>query len=315
MLLKYSASRDIDIPLVGISVANSPLIIGKVAFHPITQIDREGEWWEKIQYNYSGQPEDDVISFGRINSPGDWEIGLDYADRIIQQTLLVIRAIVFPLDEIDPSQFGVINEFSLWTNRPIRLGKPDETVRIDGSSNVITRLGRPIKPYNLETDLLNSIGDNTLKIIDNLLVTEGVTNRSKMENKLLHGLRWIGEATKPDALPAKYLKLATALEFLIGGDTSDEFLATRGITATLAERAAFLLGEHGDHRREIDRDIKSYYGKRSKIVHGSGDTVLQEDFAKFGSLVRRVAFAICNKVSEFKTIDDLQRWVNSMKYS
>jgi hypothetical protein len=160
---------------------------------------------------------------------------------------------------------------------------------------VITRLGRPIKPYNLETDLLNSIGDNTLKIIDNLLVTEGVTNRSKMENKLLHGLRWIGEATKPDALPAKYLKLATALEFLIGGDTSDEFLATRGITATLSERAAFLLGENGDH--------------------GRGDTVLQEDFAKFGSLVRRVAFAICNKVSEFKTIDDLQRWVNSMKYS
>ena len=282
---------------------------------PITQIDREGEWWEKIQYNYSGQPEDDVISFGRINSPGDWEIGLDYADRIIQQTLLVIRAIVFPLDEIDPSQFGVINEFSLWTNRPIRLGKPEETVRIDGTSKVITRVGRPIKTYDIHIDLLNNVDEGTLKILDNLLMTEDDITLSKMEYKLLHGFRWIGEATKPDALPAKYLKLATALEFLIGGDTSDEFLATRGITATLAERAAFLLSDFGDRRLEIDREIRSFYGKRSKVVHGDKDTILHEDFAKFGSLVRQIAFAICTKVSEFKTIDDFQRWVNIMKYS
>ena len=159
------------------------------------------------------------------------------------------------------------------------------------------------------------IDGSVITILDKLLSKDGDTTITEMQRKFLSGLRWIGEGTKPDTLAARYLKISTALEYLIGGESSIEYLTTRGITATLAERAAFLIGKDKDQRISIDRAVKKYYGLRSKIVHGNRDAVDQSDFLEFGLLVRQIALTLCQKVSSFSGVDDLQKWVIEQRYA
>ena len=314
-LLNYSSLREIDIPIVSLQVDGLPVKIGKVTFHPISDTDRGSEWWEKIKLNYSGNSDFEIVSYGRITSPGDWEIALDYAEESIQDALLIIRGIGFHFVSQEINQFGVINEFPVWPNQPYRLNRPKESERLEHSSNVITRLGPPIRVYRLYADILNLIDGSVITILDKLLSKDGDTTITEMQRKFLSGLRWIGEGTKPDTLAARYLKISTALEYLIGGESSIEYLTTRGITATLAERAAFLIGKDKDQRISIDRAVKKYYGLRSKIVHGNRDAVDQSDFLEFGLLVRQIALTLCQKVSSFSGVDDLQKWVIEQRYA
>ncbi len=314
-LINYSSSRDIDIPIVCLDVDGSPFTIGKVTFHSVNEEDLIGDWWEKVRLNYSGNSDTEILSYGRIQCPGDWEIALDYAQDAIRESLLVLRGIGFPFIIEEVNQFGFINEFPVWPNIPLRLHKPKETVRIEGASDVVTRLGPPIMIWRLYSDILKDVEDNEIININQLLSADSESNLTNMQSKYLSGLHWLGEATKPDTLSSRYLKLSTALEHLIGGESSQEYLSTRGITATLAERAAFILGQDKGNRLSIDRDVKKYYRLRSKIVHGQNAVISGNEFIEFGCMVRQIALTLCQRINEFKDIDDLQKWIIRMRYS
>ena len=105
---------------------------------------------------------------------------------------------------------------------------------------------------------------------------------------------------------------------MIGGEPNDEELKVRGITAMLAERAAFIAGKDLDDRLAIDKDIRKYYKMRGSIVHGGEGDVSLDDIDGFGKLVRRIAIALLEKPDELGTeisdVDKLQAWVNKQKY-
>ena len=135
-----------------------------------------------------------------------------------------------------------------------------------------------------------------------------------MKKKFISGLRWTGEATKPDILSARFTKLAVALESFIGGDSNVAYLSTRGITATLAERAAFLIGGSIEEKLAIHKKVAALYGKRSKIVHGSSDDLEFKDLKEFSEIIRLVIFSYFNKLDDFNSIDDFQRWILNQRY-
>lgn len=140
-----------------------------------------------------------------------------------------------------------------------------------------------------------------------------------MEKKLFDSTHWLAEATKPDTNNAKFAKISFALETLLGGEPKDEDLKVRGITAMLAERAAFIAGKDVDERLLIDKYIRIYYGKRSNIVHGGEEEVSMEDIDGFGELVRRVVLAILYKLDELRdeisNVDKLEIWVKKQRYT
>jgi hypothetical protein len=315
ILINYSSEREIDIPLVNLSVDGEPVKFGKVWFHPITEADHEGEWWEKIKLNYSGNPDVEVGTYARVLSPGDREIAMEYAKDAVEEVLLIIRGVGFPFSTDDLNQFGIINEFPVAANQPYRLNKPTESIPIERTSRVITHLGPGIQVYRLNADLLNNVDENVIIILNELLRQENDKPISRMQTKFLSGLRWLGEATKPDELPARYLKISTGLEFLIGGESSKEFQTKPSITAALAERAALLVGGSDNNQAFIENEVKKYYQLRSKIVHGHGDAIKQNDFVEFGSLVRQIALAMSLMVSNFSEINDLQKWVLQQRYA
>lgn len=315
-LLHYASIRDIDIPLVFLEVDSSPFKIGLVEFHSITEEDRKSEWWEKVKINYPGNNNLDVLSYGRILAPGDREMAIDHAERTLRMTLQFLRGIGFPIIAKHINHFGILNENIVWENFPLWLHKPNESVPIERSSQVVTRIGPLTRPYKLVTELLKFIDHDTLSFLGQLLAKEEDNLAlNEMERKLLSGIRWLGEATKPDSLSARFLKVATALECLIGGEPSEENLTTRGITAMLAERAAFVVGDDKDSRMDIDREVRKYYQMRSGIVHGGDKEVSGDNFEKFGALVRRIALSLVIHLPENRKIDDLQKWVIKQRYT
>lgn len=315
-LLFYNAQREIDIPIVNLEVGESPRKFGLVTFFNIEESDKNGEWWDVIKATAGGHASN-VYSFARISCPGDTEKSLEYAFKVISKTLTILRAIGFPI-ELDPNlQFGLINEYSLFQVRPYRLGLPDETFKLNYRPKIIRRIGPGVAPCHLQTDILSSIESTNISALQSIMESDLITPSSETKRKYFFGLHWLGESTKPDSPEARFAKLAFALEAFIGGDAEDKkgILSTRGLTATLAERAAFLAERDPTERNDLHKQVYNFYRIRSGIVHGGNKKTGSDDFVAFTSLVRKISWALLRHIDEFQNIDDLQNWVLEQRYS
>lgn len=180
----------------------------------------------------------------------------------------------------------------------------------------ITIVGPGIYNNRLKEDILTKLTEKQLELIEKLIKN---SNRSNMEKKLFDSIHWLAEATKTDTNNVKFAKISFALETLIGGEPKDEDLKVRGITAMLAERAAFIAGTNIKDRQDIDKKVRRYYAKRSSIVHGSEGEVSLQDIDKFGNLVRRLALALLEKLDslgdKIDNVEKLENWVKIQRYT
>jgi hypothetical protein len=314
-LLDYKASRDVDIPIISLKVGKNPIVIGPVTFYPITADDKQGDWWIRAGSSLGDSVDSILLSYARVNVPGDVYKSINNALYIVNEVLLLLRGIGFPIRAQEMHQFGIVNEYPVWKNVSYRLGRPKETTRIDSHPNFVTQIGPANFPYSLREDILTENNQNRLEPLLSLVTRSGFSPKGEMNTKILSGFRWLGEATKPDVLSARFAKLAFSLETFIGGESKDESLTTRGITATLAERAAFLLGNDLNSRKKVDEDIRRFYSKRSGINHGKIIKVEDNDFEEFGQLVREIGWSLIEKKDQITSIDQLQEWIINQRYS
>jgi len=256
-----------------------------------------------------------LLSYARIEVQGDLHKSIKNATALANEALLLLRGVGFPFITQDTHQFGILNEYPLWKNVPYRLGIPMETTRIGARSNLVTEIGPFRFPYRLHEDILSKISQRRLDSFLSLLTNDGFSPQSEMHAKVLSGFRWLGEATRPDALAARFAKLAFSLEAFVGCEARNEYLTTKGITAMLAERAAFLVGNDLETRSKVDRDVRKFYNKRSAIAHGRTSTVEARDFDGFGQLVREIGWSLIEKIDQFSSVDDLQKWVVVQRYT
>lgn len=313
-LAMYEAMREVDVPLVNIRVGSEPRSFGLATFYAIQTSDRNDSWWDRI-VSYAGtSAETDVVAFARVECPGDLQTAVDYAGWAVDQTLLMIRAIGLQVVSSPQLQFGVLNDYPVWQSRPYRPHQPEENIKFEYASSMVEVLGPPIAPYDIDGDILGSIDESAVYQLQALMDSDLRQPSSEMKSKFFTGLRWLGEATKPDTAAAKFTKLSFALEALVGGDTGEPYLTSRGITAALAERGSFIAGATPSDRFEIHRSITGHYSKRSDIVHGRLDEVQDVDLASFSSLIRAIAWSLLALIDEFNNVDDLQKWVLDHRY-
>ena len=311
-LLNYHPNREIDIPIINLEVGPEPIKFGLVTFHNMTDEDKNDIWLARIA---DKKIVDGIgaISYARIVALGDLEKSKEDADKIVNDVLTYLRAISFPISS--ETQIGVINDFPTSQIRPYRSGPAPKNPRLEADISYSWRLGSGHVTYNLWKDILSVVDSSILKKLQDLTENDYRKPRTNMKRKFLLGLRWLGEATKPDAPEAKFAKLAFALEALIGGEAKEDNLSTRGLTATLAERGAFIAGEDEGQRKEIHDAIYIYYGYRSGIVHGGGKQISDDQLASFASLIRRIAWSLLDKIDTFTDVDSLQRWVLNQRYT
>ena len=307
-LTKFEAWQNVDVPIANLRIKGEQFKLANVTFMTITEQELE-VWKRDIPIKWDSQtPDGQVIA--RVNAPGDRSNAISYARTQVNLVLDAFRAFCFPF--ISTAFSGQSTSWQLEVvGDVIPLGSTP--LRIDGK--FLAQVGSGPTHLELEKNILSKLEQPQWELINKLILK---TNRSNMERKLIDGIHWLSESTKPDTNNSKFAKISFALETLISGESQDEELKVRGITAMLAERAAFIAGKDLNDRLSIDKDIRTHYGKRSNIFHGSSEVVSLDDIDEFGKLIRRLALALLGKLDELggtlSNVNKLERWVKEQKY-
>lgn len=309
-LLEYEAYREIDIPVIYLDPGEKPLKFGLVAFHRLRDEDKQERWWESIKGLVGNNVDFEVVSYARLTSLGDHQKSLDNADKIVNEMLTFLRAVGYPITTNPQLQFGVVNDYAHSKVRPYRIGNPTENYKLEGTINLSWKTGPGIAPYNIRKDFLSKISPSTMEALQELIENDYLHSTSAIKAKFILGLHWLGEATKPDVLDARFVKLSFSLEGFIGGGISD----SRETKKSLAKRAAIIAGKDSKEQKQIYDFVQNCYKKRSNIVHGKKEEISQTDFMKFGELIRSVAWALLGKIDEFEGIDDLEEWCTEQQF-
>ena len=127
-------------------------------------------------------------------------------------------------------------------------------------------------------------------------------------------LQWLGAATEPDTMAMKIVKVATALETLVGDPSQDPRRTSGSITATLAERAAFLVGSDAKQRHDVHRRVADLYDLRSRALHRSA-SVNEGQLASSGNLVWSAIAGMVDLLPNLLQLDDLRTWTLTQRYA
>jgi hypothetical protein len=304
-LLRYDNYRFIDVPLEYLSVGSIPFQLGDVIFFSVSEKDKEDKWWEKVKGN--GGDEWRVQSYARVKSYGDYvKAGQDALSKTAE-ALLLLRAIGFPFFPKSQHQFGILNEYPLGaipyrSNKPIKYQHKERPARL---STVLVQWPR-IHVNMLWDDLLQKVDEKTLSCLQHLVEKDFISPSSEMKKKFFLGLHWLGEATKPDEPSARFIKLFISLENFIG----EGYKETGEQKIILGKRCASVVNATPTERNKIYNAVLRYYVKRSEIVHGKNVNA-EDELQGFGKLVRKIAWALLEKLDDFQTIEDLHNWVIS----
>lgn len=145
-----------------------------------------------------------------------------------------------------------------------------------------------------------------------------------MENQTVNAIRFIGKANGSYSSIDKYVQYVFALEALLARTPQKEII-TPSLTHHLAEYAAFIVGENAnlnvitkkDLRQKIFQDVKKVYANRSKIVHGSDISEKTTDVSEARELIYKVIISTMRnkEIMKFTSINELQQWIDNLKFS
>lgn len=265
----------------------------------INEDDLKDEWWKKI--TGSGGTQESVQAYARVEVNGDLENSLNNGRRVVEDMLIFLRAVSFPITTKATHQFGLLNEFPSLLVLPFKIGKPKENYKLEYSVQYSTSSGPGTFPYELERDFLNQLDKKSLEKLNNIIEENYFNPSTDLKRKFFLGLSWLGEATKPDTTVSRFVKISFALEALIGGGIENP----RETRKTLATRCAALLAKDMKENGRIQNAIHQYYKIRSEIVHGDEREISEDDLSNFGILVRKTAWSLLEIIERYETIDDL----------
>lgn len=89
-------------------------------------------------------------------------------------------------------------------------------------------------------------------------------------------IEWAYEASTTDNDTIAFLQVCIGLEAILGDETASE-----SISATLADRCAYLLGNDIQGRRTIRENFRELYKRRSKLAHGRAIRLEPEEWKYF----------------------------------
>lgn len=295
-----------DIPLAYLVSGDQPTIIGLMTINNMTEDDWQQKWGENILA--AGGKKDRVGAYARVVASGDVENSRKYANNVVTDMLIFLRAIGFPITIKSQNQFGLLNEYAE-SLIPYRIGPPTENYRVEFPVHLSSTVST-LHTYEVRKDILNQISLQTLERLQRLIDEDYLKPSTELKRKFFLALRWLGEATNPDTIEARFLKLNLSLEALIGGGITD----SRKTKKTLALRCAVITGKNLKEQHSIYNAILKYYDKRSRIVHGENEPIIEKDFSAFGRIVRKTAWSVLEAVDKFEKISDLNSWVNNQPF-
>ena len=306
--------RRVFLPVWGLVIKVSSFVVGDVEFIPRTK-DAEIDEELKKRESATNEPELSKVNTVAVTEStgggGDPYIILQNAEAKVNQALNILRAFVYrTVPDTSQKQIGIMGSFYTLSKLyfvefgDIGTGKSLKRpwgYELSGIRDVV------ITEY-VTKEILGRSG------FDKLNAFLASTQTSKFQESLLRGAQWLGEATKPDTLESKFIKVAFAVDAMVGDEPSDR-IPDKGIKARIAERSAFLLASKRERREQVYNEMSSFIDKRNKLAHGSKLAVSQWETDRFGAYGRTILERFLLSDPGFKSSEELAAWVlyNSFK--
>lgn len=302
-LVEFKACHDVYIPITNLWHRGQPLTFFGITFIEFTR-DLSDKWKKELKSLWHEEANTSVHVLAKINVTGDEKRAYIQAITKVREALDVFRAFCFPFGKYSLDwHLGIAGDMLSYHSIPICIdGRRFFSYHDIGNVQI-----------ELDNHIIQKYSSQLWDILYDILINK------KHPKRLCDSIHWLAEATKPDTNNSKFIKISISLETLLGKEPKDEDLKVRGITAMLAERAAFVAGIDFDDSLNIDQKIRQFYRKRSEIVHGEGKEVSSKDIDEFGNLVRRICLAIIEESNIQKEyIEDskkLEIWIKKQKYT
>lgn len=286
----------VTVPVWGLILKDTLLIIGDVEFKPRPFPKNVEEEVKHIDSDGHG-----INTIAVTSAIGDQAMIFENARAKINRAINILRAFAYPIahnyrwQEICiEGDYGPLQSFGLLNYKQ----QKEEITYITALYNL--RIGGVI-PFDIKTYLpvMNVLGfDEILKIIN---------KNDEFSRRLVKAADWLGEATKPDILQAKFVKVAFSIDAMIG--TAGEDIPDKGKRARIAERAAFLLGNRYKARKTIYDKLSEIIQKRDEIAHGSTKLITEADVEEAGKYARALLRELLVRQPRFVNIQQLAAWV------
>lgn len=289
---------EVTVPIWGLDLGDSLLIVGDVEFRPRPFPEDVEEEVRHVDPDGIG-----VKAIAVTSSTGDQATIFSNAEIKINQAINIIRAFSFPLvnnfilQEICfDGDYRMLRSFGLLSNYT--------TMRKTGiytSATLDVRMSGVI-PLDIKRELaiMNLTGfSELLKVIN---------YTDKFSKRIVKSVDWLGEATKPDVLPAKFIKTVFSIDSLIGADEKN--IPDSGKRMRISERAAFLLGKNYKARKLVFDKINNIVQKRDEIAHGGSSAFITAvDVGEAGKYARALLQVLLLGEPKFKSTKQLAEWV------
>jgi len=289
----------VTVPVWGLRVGGKSLAIGDVEFKPRPFPEDVEKSIEQLDPEEHG-----INTIAITSSAGDRATIFGNAKVKINEALNILRAFSFPIANNNQYQeISIEGDFSHLQNlgflnyQSYSAGLRDITSH--GFYSFGIGWGLPFI-IGKNRELMNLLGfDELLKIIN---------NTDKFSKRIVKAVGWLGEATKPDVLPAKFVKLAFSIDAMIGAEEKN--IPDQGKRARIAERAAFLLEHRYKERKRVFDKMSEIIKRRDEIAHGGSKIVITEiDVEEAGQYARALLKELLFRNPKFKDIRQLAEWV------
>lgn len=294
----YKGERAVvTVPVWGLNLGGSSLVVGDVEFKPPPFPENVGREAKLIDPKGLG-----ITAIAITSSIGDQATIFANARTKINAAINVIRAFSFPLASNNVFQeiciegdFRPLRSFGLLSYTQDR--EPGTYV----SALYDVGIGG-VMPLDLKRYLpaMNLLGFGEF--------LEMISSPTRFSKRLVKAVDWLGEATKPDVLPAKFVKVAFSIDAMVGAEEKD--IPDSGKRARIAERAAFLMGRNYRARKMVWDAMNKIIRIRDEITHGSSDVAINEvDIEESGKYARGLLRELLSRATEFKDVNQLAAWV------
>ncbi|MBM2832714.1 MAG: hypothetical protein HW414_1766 [Dehalococcoidia bacterium] len=293
---EYGGRRaTVTVPVWGLDVGGSPLVVGDVEFKSRPFSDKVEDELKYVDPNGLG-----VHAIAVTSCAGDEGMIFANARTQVNRAMNILRAFSFPVARNDYLQeiaiegdLRSLQSFGLLTypeNKEPGIYLTATHVHLGG-----------VMPLNIPQSLpiMNAVGFSEF--------LEAVRRPNRLTKMIAKAVDWLGEATKPDVLPAKFVKVAFSIDAMVGAEGQN--LPDSGKRIRIADRAAFLMGRSYKSRNMVWRAMDKIIGKRDKIAHGSSEVLVTEaDVEEAGKYARGLLHTLLLGPTKFKEPEELAAW-------
>ncbi|MDP2965002.1 MAG: HEPN domain-containing protein [Pelolinea sp.] len=163
-----------------------------------------------------------------------------------------------------------------------------------------------LNSLSLNDEMLSGMNISGLNILSDLLRKDDLANFDK---KILQSVSLFSDATREKKLANKLVYIFTSLENIFLKNHSER------IIGNISKRIAIIIGKNPSERKEIIKNIKAIYKKRSDYIHHAEENIKVEELERFFYYAFIAVTSVVNRVGKYKTVGEFVSSIDDIKLS